>query len=269
MTKKSALIISLVVAVAAIAIFILVKNKNTPSEVASTPTPAVNLPVNTIPVEERPFITLSPDNSGRSLYLMVNGAPEEDLLEYELVYQASEKQEGVFGRLNLASEMQPIEKKLLLGSQSSGGKITYHEGVTGGSLTTTYGDIKLKEQFNFLHFDNSEPSVSSPDVRFTVDFEDIAFAKNAVIIVMKSFGLPAGLPAEATKLLAGPYSYQAASVAKGDVVVSLKLPAGEYTDPLVYEYDETENAWVALETELDGDTVTAPAISGTTFLVAN
>lgn len=254
------LVIALVVAVAAIFI-----KKNNSNEQSPTPTPAPSLPVNAIPVGERPFITLSPDSSGRNLFLTVDGAPESGLMEYELVYQAGDKQEGVFGRLDLEDELQPIEKKLLLGSQSAGGKITYHEGVTGGSLTVTYGETKLKEQFNFLRFDPDDSTVTSSDVRFSLDFAKNAFTSNAVVIIMKPFGLPTPPDSE---LIAGPYAYFSATAPKGDVAVSLTLPAGEHQNPTIFEYDLDAGGWVALDTTLEGDTVSAKVGAGNTFIVS-
>lgn len=216
------------------------------------------LPVNMIPIVERPFVTLLPDDSGRNVTLSVDRAPTDGDMEYEMVYNAADKQEGVFGRLNLVTEKQPIVKKLLLGSQSAGGKVTYHEGVTGGSLTLTYGSTKLKEQWNFLRFDPADPTFSAPDARFSVTFGKTALKKNQVVIVMKSFGLPFNLPS-ASSLKAGPYTFLTPSPIKGEVEFELKLPAGDYTDPQILAYDG--KAWTALKTKVDGETLTATASS--------
>jgi hypothetical protein len=238
---------------------VIAKKKMTPPAVVEE---EVQLPVNTIPIEDRPYITLSPDTSGRNLTFAVAGAPTEGVMEYELVYNSVEKQEGVFGRLDLETEPQPIKKDLLLGSKSGGGKVTYHEGVTGGSLTVTYGEVRLKEQFNFLRFDPADPSVSSSDVHFNVTFLGTAFKKDTVVVVMKSFGLPAEVNGT---LIAGPYAYLTPTPAKGSVEVAIKLPAGEHANPTIYESTGAE--WEKSETTLEGDTVTATPIAGNTFIV--
>ena len=259
--KKTALIIGLLGFLGLIG-FLVLKNRG-----SSTPAPieeAIDLPINVIPLVERPFITLSPDASGRSLNFTVANAPTTGDMEYELVYQSVEKQEGVFGRLSLATEKSPITKSLLLGSKSGGGKVTYHEGVTGGSLTVTYNQTRLKESWNFLTFDPSDPTISSTDAKFHVTIPAKGLTKGAKIVTLKTFGYPkAGLPAEIS-VKAGPYAYYPAVAVKGSVTVELKLPEGDHTNPTLYEWNGT--IWKKLLTKLVGDAVTATA-TGQAFLV--
>lgn len=230
-----------------------------------------DLPINTVPLEERPFITLSPDATGRSLDISISGAPKEGNMEYEMIYNASGKQEGALGSIFLGSEKQPIVKSILLGSKSGGGKVTYHEGVTGGSITLTYGETRLKESWNYLHFGPADPSISSTDGRFSVTLPKTALKKDAVIITMKTFGYPkAGLP-DGAKVVVGPYGYFPQAPAKGSTQVSLKLPAGEHINPTIYELNTIVNldsmpSWKKLVTKLSGDTVSATA-TGSVFLV--
>lgn len=226
----------------------------TPPPVDNT---VIDLPINTIPLSDRPFITLSPDSSGRSLNIQLSGAPEEGELEYEMIYNASGKQEGALGSIFLSNEKQPIIKSILLGSKSGGGKVTYHEGVTGGSITVTYGETRLKESWSYLHFDPSDPVISSTDAKFLVTLTKTALKADSVIIVMKTFGYPkAGLPAE-PKVVAGPYGYFTQTPIKGSATVELKLPAGEHVNPTIFEWDGT--TWKKLVTKLSADNVSAPS----------
>lgn len=264
--KKSALIFAILsVLAAAVAGIILIKNKKNTASTPS-PNPKVELPVNTIPVSERPFAYLAPDVTGRRLNLHFDQAQSEAEVEYEIVYQASGKQEGIFGLLNPTAKSLPFNKDLLLGSQSAGGKITYHEGVEGGYMTLTYGSTKLKEQFNFHRFDPQDPVLTSPDARFKVEFGKTALKFDQVVVIMKSFGLPAAVE---NTLVAGPYTYQAASPAKGTVTISLTLPAGEYTDPTLSEYDEAASRWTPLKTTVEGDTLTAAVKEGSVFVATD
>ncbi len=261
--KKPALF-AVITAIALIIIGLVVslrKPESTPQDSADNT--SVDLPINTLPLAERPFITLSPDTTGRSLTISLSGAPTEGEMEYEMVYNAAGKQEGALGSIFLGSELQPITKAILLGSKSGGGKITYHEGVTGGSLTVTYGlpaqagETRLKESWNYLLFNPADPVVSSTDARFSVTLEKTALKKDAVITTMKTFGYPkTGLPAE-TRVVAGPYGYFTQTPAKGSASVELKLPAGEHVNPTIHEWDG--KAWKKLTTKLEGDTVTATA----------
>jgi hypothetical protein len=263
--SKSAIAATIGIILAIVAVVVVVKIRKTNN---STPTvteePTLDLPINVLPLEERPVITLSPDATGRSLNLSVDAAPKDGEMEYELVYNSAEKQEGVFGRLELTSEPQPIIKSLLLGSKSGGGKVTYHEGVTGGSLTVTYGTTRLKESWNFLAFDPTDPIISSVDGRFHVTLDKTALKKDTKITTMKTFGYAkAGLP-ETVKIIAGPYSYATGVAIKGNASVELKLPAGEHVNPTLYEWDG--KAWKKLTAKLGQDSVTATA-KGSSFLV--
>lgn len=242
--------------------WLVVRNKK-----VKDPTPVVEekveLPVNVIPVEERPFITLTPDKSGRNLEISITNAPESDQLEYEILYNAGDVQEGGLGALSLTGS-EPFKKSILLGTRSAGGATTYHEGVTGGSLTVTYGETRLKEQFNFLRFDPADPVVSSSDLRFSVTLPKTSLKKDMVVVVMKPFGLPGPLT-EGAKLVAGPYVYTTPDVIKGSVEVEMKLPAGEYTNVSLYTY--AAGKWTELKTNKKGeDTLAATVTSGNTFI---
>lgn len=239
-------------------IWLISSKKSTPP--GTIDNTVVDLPLNTLALADRPFITLSPDSTGRSLDIALSGAPTSGELEYELIYNASGKQEGALGSIFLGSEKQPIVKSILLGSKSGGGKVTYHEGVTGGSITVTYNDTRLKESWNYLHFDPADPVFSSTDVRFSMTLAKTALKKNAVIITMKTFGYP---PLEG-KVVAGPYGYFTQTPIKGNSSVELKLPAGEHVNPTIYEWDG--KSWKKLVTKLTGDTVSATA-TASVFLV--
>lgn len=260
MKSKSTTIILLTVLAIIITVFLIKKSNNNQPDVAENI--KKSLPINTIAVIDRPYISLSPDSSGRNLTLYIDNLDTKDKFEYELVYAATDKQEGVFGRINFASQVLPVEKKLLLGSKSAGGAVTYHEGVTGGSITVTYDTIKLKESFNFLRFDSSDPVASSKDTRFQVEFTPTSLVKNSVIVVMKTFGLPAEVDSE---ILAGPYGYFTASTPKSLPEITLKLPSGDHATPTIVEYLDGE--WVELETKISGDTLSAESLGGQVFIV--
>lgn len=256
---KKSVLFSLLVIILLIILAIFFFTKKSPSSQTEVD-PRPDLPINTLPLPERPFITLSPDSTGRSLNIAISGAPQAGDMEYELIYNASGKQEGALGNIFLGSEKQPIVKSILLGSKSGGGKITYHEGVTGGSMTLTYADTRLKESWNYLHFDPADPVISSTDARFSVTLPKTALKKDSVIIAMKTFGYPK----LEGKVIAGPYGYFTQSPIKGSAQISLKLPAGEHVNPTIYGWDG--KSWSKLATKLAGDTVTASS-TASAFLV--
>jgi hypothetical protein len=262
--KKSTLATIVAIVLAIIVTIVLIVNKNKSTQPTVVDDTEVDLPINTVPIADRPFITLSPDSTGRSLDISLSGAPTEGELEYEMIYNASGKQEGALGSIFLGSEKQPIVKSILLGSKSGGGKVTYHEGVTGGSITVTYNNTRLKESWNYLHFDPTDPTISSSDAKFSVVLPKTGLKKDAVIITMKTFGYEkTGLP-EAAKVVSGPYGYFPETAVKGNVQVSLKLPAGKHVNPTMYAWDG--NTWAELKSKLDKDTLSATS-TATVFLV--
>ncbi|MEI8232768.1 MAG: hypothetical protein WCG44_03425 [bacterium] len=264
MNKKTIIVSILVLIILIIGIYFFTKKSSTKNTVVEET--KIDLPINTIALEDRPFITLSPDSTGRSLDISLSGAPTEGNMEYEMIYNASGKQEGALGSIFLGSEKQPIVKSILLGSKSGGGKVTYHEGVTGGSITVTYGETRLKESWNYLHFVTTDPSFSSTDGRFSVTLPKTALKNDSVIITMKTFGYPKqGLP-EGAKVLVGPYGYFTQTAIKGTATVELKLPAGEHVNPTIYEWAGT--TWKKLVTKLNTDSVSATS-SSSAFLVTS
>lgn len=265
MKKYTIIVVVGIVLVLALSIFLLTK-KSTKNTVVEEDI-KVDLPINVLPLSERPFITLAPDSTGRSLDISVSGAPTSGDMEYEMVYNASGKQEGALGSIFLGSQKQPITKSILLGSKSGGGKITYHEGVTGGSITLTYNETRLKESWNYLHFNPEDPSISTTDAKLFVTFPKTALKKDSVIITMKNFGyLKTGLP-ENAKVIAGPYSYYTQTHIKTAVPVSLKMPAGEHVNPTMYEW--TGITWKKLTAKLSTDAISTTSTSSIFLVTAD
>ena len=257
MKKSTYIVISSVIVVIVLGIYLLTK-QSSPKTPTVTEEPKIDLPINTLPTEERPFITLSPDTTGRSLNISLSNAPAQGNMEYEMIYNAAGKQEGALGSIYLGTEKQPIIKSILLGSKSGGGKITYHEGVTGGSITVTYGETRLKESWSYLHFDQADPSFSSTDGKFNIVLGKTAMKKDSVIVVMKTFGYPkTGLPKDPSKVAVGPYGFFTQTPIKGTAAIELKLAAGEHVKPTIYEWNGS--SWKKLTTKLTGDTVSATA----------
>lgn len=91
-----------------------------------------------IPADQRPFVSLTPTDDGHWLNFVVSkinvkGAASMD---YELVYSVKNGgQQGVPGTVKLDGSN--VERKLLLGSESSG-KFRYDEGVETGTMTLRF-----------------------------------------------------------------------------------------------------------------------------------
>src|SRR3989344_8015868 len=130
--------------------------KGTPSAPKATPKP--NEPVNTIDIKDRPYVTLAPTLGGKhpqgqevtlTLHNVTLGATS---VEYELEYQAGTLIQGAYGTIDLIKEKPPVNKDLLFGSCSTGGKCAYHKDVSGGNLTLRFKggsqNFNLKSEWN-------------------------------------------------------------------------------------------------------------------------
>jgi len=97
--------------------------------------------------------TLTTLNSGKEITLKMEGIPAETLtIDYELSYSTKQQGfQGVIGTIALNKKEKIIEKKITLGTCSSG-KCVYHE-VVGAIKTTlkfngSYREKILEKEFN-------------------------------------------------------------------------------------------------------------------------
>lgn len=100
--------------------------------------------VKEIPVEQRPLVSLTPSSDGHWLKLKIEKikVAKAASMDYELLYSLADgRTQGVPGTIKLDGS--DIVRDLLLGSESSG-KFRYDEGVTGGTMTIRFRDVKGK-----------------------------------------------------------------------------------------------------------------------------
>ncbi len=110
-------------------------------------------------------------------------------MDYLMVYSTSDGgQQGVPGTVKLTGDN--IEKKLLLGSESSG-KFRYDAGVTTGTMTITFRNAngkmlgKLTTEF---HLQSGVTELTSVDGMFKYTLDKIA--KNVYFVTMKTYAEP-------------------------------------------------------------------------------
>lgn len=181
----------------AVFFFIAKSTKETPSpeEVAETAPET--------PLADRPIASLTPSADGHWLTMSITKIKiAAKSLDYTLLYSLPDgRSQGVPGSVSLAGTVS-IERKLLLGSESSG-KYRYDEGVQEGTLTLKFRDDsgKLVAKLSTpWHLQGAVSEVTSTDGNFKVRFKK-APAKT-FFVTMSTFGLPADSPAE---LVAGPW----------------------------------------------------------------
>lgn len=168
---------------------------------------------------DRPVASLTPSSDGHWITMKVEKIKlTAKTMDYELLYSLPDgRTQGVPGSVTLASGAS-IERKLLLGSESSG-KFRYDEGVTEGTLTLKFRSSEGKLVAKFLsawHLQSSPTEISSVDGKIKISLKK-APAKT-FIVTMNTFGVPDTAPAE---LKSGPWGVFSSSGAALSATVDL------------------------------------------------
>lgn len=196
-----------VLVLGAVFFFIAKSTKETPSpEEESEIAPEVALP-------NRPVAKLTPSVDGH--YLTMNITKLDKItaktLDYELLYSLPDgRTQGVPGTIALAGS-DLIERKLLLGSESSG-KFRYDEGVSQGTLTLKFrnDEGKLVAKFATIwHLQGAVSDISSADGEVKLMLTKAP--TKSFFVTMETFGMPEGAPEGIT---AGPWGIFSSSTAK-------------------------------------------------------
>lgn len=205
--KKFLPIILFVIGILVLVFVFVKKNKTALVEESDT--------VAEVVLSDRPFASLTPSSDGHYLTLKIEKVTLAKVasLDYELLYSLPDgRTQGVPGTIDLKGTTE-MERKLLLGSESSG-KFRYDEGVEEGSLTVRLRDSKGKLMAKFstkFHFQSTDLELTSIDNNFTYTLD-----KNPLgmfFITMETFGFTNKGPESVTL---GPYG----------IFASDTLPAG-------------------------------------------
>lgn len=186
------ILVGIGVLIIGIVIFAIVKgSKGKPEEVAEE-----NIPE--LPQSQWPVVTLTPTSNpdvkgseGHWLNFKVQkiNVPGAETMDYLLVYNTSDGgQQGVPGSVKLVSS--EIEKKLLLGSESSG-KFRYDAGVERGTMTITFRDGKGKSVGKLstdFHLQSGVLDLTSVDGKFTYTLDKVA--KGVFFVTLNTFLQP-------------------------------------------------------------------------------
>lgn len=171
-----------------------------------------------VALADRPIASLTPTSDGHWLDLKIEKIKiTADSMDYELLYQLPDgRTQGVPGTITLKGQTQ-IERKLLLGSESSG-KFRYDEGVKAGTLTLRFRDSQGKL---IAKFSTNFALLSSTKTLTTVDGKFVATLQSVptgFFVVMQTFGVWDVAPSE---ILAGPYGIFTSNI--GKIPASIKI----------------------------------------------
>ena len=248
--KKSTIIATAVVLLLLVAgVVFALNNQNAEKEEQNQNTNTkkkISQPVNIIPVSERPYLQLVPSSDGHHITIKVLELKKDaEMMDYEMEYQTGSMLQG-FGNQLAISEGKAEEKKLL-GSQSAGGAITYHEDIKGGTLLAQFegGSEPYAVKSSWRYFTNTdqETSFSSQDSKFEISNSSLSKVKHLII-----YNVP-GFPAELEKeLLSDPYALTADSSLlsiSSNFEVAIK---SSQEDVVIMAFSDEE--WQELETTL-------------------
>ena len=193
MKKVLPILIGIAVFIVAIVAFLILKGSKDKSTTTEETTK-----VRELTEAEWPAISLTPtDNPGVSgslghwLALKVEkiNVTKAASMDYLLVYNTSDGgQQGVPGTVKLTGA--DVEKKLLLGSESSG-KFRYDAGVETGTMTITFRDSNGKSVGKLatdFHLQTGVSELSSMDGTFMYTLDKVA--KGVYFVTMKTYKEP-------------------------------------------------------------------------------
>ena len=140
--------------------------------------------------EQLPFVSIIPSKDGHYLTLRIESIKiEAESVDYEILYDLADgRTQGVPGSVKIDSD-DPIEREILLGSESSG-NFRYDEGVEEGVLTIKFRDEngkllgKATTEFVLL---SDTAKLESLDQQFTYQ---LSKPSSNYFVVMNSLGYP-------------------------------------------------------------------------------
>lgn len=148
---KQYLIIGGVVLVLLIGVIVVTSNGSKKEQVAVTPTPQIQEPVDIIPTVDS---SVQAEVIGRKeVTIKINGVPSgTDTIEYELSYDTKEGSvEGVSGEIEVDTNATTAQEKIIFGTESSGVK-RYHNlasDIRGSfKFIGSYGEKILEKKFS-------------------------------------------------------------------------------------------------------------------------
>lgn len=200
-------------------VFVLIKNKKTEVAVDDSETLAE------VAFVDRPVAMLTPTSDGHYINLKIDKItlPKAVSLDYELLYSLPDgRTQGVPGTVDLKGE-KTFERKLLLGSESSG-KFRYDEGVQEGSLTVRLRNSKGKLLAKFTtkwHLQSVDTDLTSIDQNFTYKLEKKS--KGMYFVTMETFGL---MDTSVTEVASGPYGIFSSDTLPAGTAEGWKVTSG-------------------------------------------
>lgn len=229
--------------------------------------------VREVPLEQRPFISLTPDTRAESMVLYLSNLSGISSFDYALKYSSNGVQRGVIGSgVTLESGKKEYDKKLSLGSESKG-VYTYDKNVESGEfdLTLRSGEddsLEFSANFHLQKGDVVSP-LTAKDGKFRFEISSKGLVGQPYVVTMMTVGLPA--PITDKKIESNPYGVFASNngVRMGKVVFStMGLSSSSYSIGI---FDVLNSKWNFVPGNIDSSnkTVSVEASSSGSFILVS
>lgn len=261
------LIIFLVIGAASFAGYQLFFKKKAVTKEQKTIGPKREL-LNQLALEKRPYITLFPREDGRELTLTITNLKNgEEKVTYELEYQAGNLLQSATGKIDIKQESAPLTRKILLGSCSAGGKCSYDENVSSGSLFLFFKgkeNYNLKGDFTFHKISEAEGVFTSRDAQITLETGKNDLQNVKFLLVVSTMGLPGEVEG---KVISGPVGFFTANTSTLKDATLTFQSKDDLTQAKILGWDGEE--WQAVTGSVKEDTYSSEVSSLGTFVLAS
>lgn len=230
-----------------------------------TTRPTINEPVNTVPLADRVYATLSIKRDGnrplgKELVLTVAEGKGASSIDYDVEVQAGTTIQGGGGEIDLKKEKAPFIKDIFLGTCSAGGACSYYKDVKGGTFVVRFKGSSvgtLKGEWSYAESGN-DGKFSSRDGKFQVTALKL---KSSFVLVSQALGLPNPVDGE---VIAGPYHLDATAAVTGDMELSMRL-SEEGGTAILWRWDG--KTYQKIPSAVEGKMLTAKIDEIGTYLV--
>lgn len=249
-----------------------------PKAATEPPKPKIQEAVNTVPVSDRPYVTLEPFDSGSSnpekrdhpfgteallkIHTVTLGAVKA---EYEVEYQSGSLLQAAFGSLDLSTDALPATRTVFFGSCSAGGKCDYNKDITGGTLLVRLSGgsqkFAVKGEWTYQLASEREGKFSSRDSKFRLDVGPKGLPGTTYVIIMQTMGLPKPVEGE---IVSGPYHVSAGDASVKSAEISWRLSDDASKVKL---FGWTGSAWKEYKSAIVEGVLTSTIDRLTTFVV--
>ena len=229
-----------------------------------------------IPLEKRPFVTLTPTSDGAEIIISIENMKDFDKIEYTLTYQADnpeisgEKIERGSTGFDVNTKDETYKKSILLGTASKGTR-SPDKGIEDGKLTLNLfqGETEYtsKTFWDLLEVGAKAEEIVDRNDKLSISLPSLG--KNYFLIIADTVGVPPGAQFDVKNVSLAPVgAFSIAPVFTKKANISLKI---EGSGGDLYSYKNADLKWEKLTSEFNAEekVITASVDGFATFVVVS